>query len=282
MELFRHKFPRLPAPQSPEYDVLFESGKRAESAVAVVISVFNHGHFVKEALESVKAQTLAERDLIVVDDCSTDDSVSLVQAWLQRNASAFSHAALLKNKVNSGLAWTRNAGFAFTDAPYIMVLDADNLLSPNCLERCLAEITRTGAAAAYPLLRRFGEGEGVMGDVDWDPVRFATGNYIDAMAMVRRSAWARAGGYQKMEIATGWEDFSFWCRFAELGLRGCRVREILAHYRVHGNSMLHTETGLPEVQQGSVEQMRHKHPWLDLPQHKPAACAQEVAINSGC
>lgn len=266
LELFRRQAPGLPAPQIPEYDVLFESGSRAESAVAVVISLFNHGDFVEEALESAKAQTLAERDLIVVDDCSTDDSASIVNAWLQRNASAFSHAALLKNKVNSGLAAARNAGFSFTDAPYIMVLDADNVLNPNCLERCLAEITRTGAAAAYPMIRKFGEGEGIMGNDDWSPARLAISNYIDAMALVRRSAWARVGGYEKVATVGGWQDYHFWCGFVGLGLRGCWVREVLANYRVHGKSMLHTSTDLPEIKQDLVEQMRFRHPWVDLPQ----------------
>jgi glycosyltransferase involved in cell wall biosynthesis len=269
LELLRSQSPNLPPPQCSQYDVLFESGRRAKSAVAVVISLFNYGQFVEEALESVKAQTLAAKDVIVIDDCSTDDSASIARAWLQLNASVFTHAALIKNKVNSGVSLTRNAGFSFTDAPYVMVLDADNLLNPNCLERCFREINRTGAAVAYPLIRKFGESEGIMGNEDWSPARLANANYIDTLALVRRSAWARAGGYQTM--FNGWEDYNLWCRFVELGLRGCWVREILANYRVHGKLLLHTSTDLSKVKQGLVDQMRFNHPWVDLPHFERAS-----------
>ena len=270
LELFRREAPGLPAARIPENDVLFESGLRSVSSVAVVVSLFNYGNFVEEALESVKSQTLANKDLIVVDDCSTDDSASIVQAWLEQNAVFFPHVALLKNKVNSGLDLTRNAGFSHTDAPFVMVLDADNLLEPKCLERCLAEITRTGAAAAYPLIRKFGNDDKVIGTRDWSPIHFATSNYIDAMAMVRRSAWARVGGFQRVAVKGGWQDYDFWCRFVELGLWAYWVKEVLALYRVHGNSMLHTSTDLPGIKEDLVEQMRTRHPWIDLPMKAPS------------
>jgi len=264
LELLRAQTPSLPAPRIPEYDVIFESGLRGEAAVAVVVSLFNYGAYVERALESVKAQTLTKRDLIVVDDCSTDDSLRIAEQWIQENKSAFTHIALLRNRVNSGVELTRNAGFSFTDALYVMVLDADDLLLSKCLERCLAEITRTGAAAVYPLIRKFENTQSTVSDREWHPILFANFNYIAATAMIRRSAWARAGGYQLGEVPGGWEDYDLWCRFVELGFRACRVREILALYRDHGKSLLE-KINAREVQKRVVEQIRVRHPWVDLP-----------------
>ncbi|MEI6350294.1 MAG: class I SAM-dependent methyltransferase [Verrucomicrobiota bacterium] len=267
LELFRQQAPRRPVPRIPDFEVVFESGTRVQSQVAVVISLYNYGRFVEEALESVRMQTLAEKDLIVVDDCSTDDSLCIAQRWIEQNKNAFCHVAVLKNRVNSGLDLTRNAGFSFTDAPFIMVLDADNLLEPACLEKCLDGITRAHAATAYPMLQKFGNTEGTLSGRDWTPICFAHRNGIDAMAMIRRSAWAAAGGYQKVAPLGGWQDYDLWCRFVELGFYGVRLPEVLARYRVHGKSMLHTSTNLTAIKQDLVEHMRRRHPWVDIPQN---------------
>ena len=127
----------------------------------MVVPLYNYAGYVVEALESVKAQTIAQRELIVVDDCSRDDSLTVASDWLRNNAGEFTHVALLKNRENSGLALSRNAGFLFSDARFIMPLDADNTIEPRCLERCLEVINATGAAAAYPMIRRFGDASGV-------------------------------------------------------------------------------------------------------------------------
>jgi hypothetical protein len=69
---------------------------------------------------------------------------------------------------------------------------------------------------AYPILQQFGEGIGKMGLLEWMPAQFANGNNIDAMALIRKSAWQAVGGYQSMR-PNGWEDYDFWCKFVEKG-----------------------------------------------------------------
>jgi hypothetical protein len=74
--------------------------------------------------------------------------------------------------------------------------------------------------------------------LEWDPQRLRYGNFIDAMAMVRRQALLDAGGYVTDPRLHGWEDFALWCAFAQKGLDGVRVPEILARYRVAAHSMI--------------------------------------------
>ena len=262
LELRRAAARRRCVPDCANYDLVFETSNASSNEVVVVVPLHNYARHVVEALESVKAQTLAARALVVVDDCSTDDSLRVAEEWLRRNAASFGHAALLANRQNSGLARTRNAGFAFADAPFILPLDADNTIEPHCLERCLKTIRLSGAAVAFATVQEFGDGNDTRSADHWKPARFIGGNYIDAMAMIRRAAWAAVGGYQHMTIM-GWEDYDLWCRFVEEGFRGVWVPETLARYRVHRQSMLQTHTDINLNRRRLSEEMRRLHPWVD-------------------
>jgi len=262
LELRRATAKRHPTPDCADFTVVFEAGSVGNSEAAVVVPLYNYAGHVLEALESVQAQTVPFKELVVVEDCSTDDSLRVAEAWLRQHAASFTHVALLKNRQNSGLARTRNAGFAFADAPFILPLDADNRILPRYLETCLETIKRTGAAVAFATIQEFGDGNGLRSAQPWNPGRFIGGNYIDAMALLRRSAWAAVGGYQRMTVM-GWEDYELWCRFVEAGLWGVWVPEVLAHYRVHGQSMLHTHTDINQNRRRLSEEMRKLHPWVD-------------------
>ena len=222
--------------------------------------LYNYAGYVAETLDSIKAQTLAALDLVIVDDASTDSSLAVAKDWLAAHHGRFGRALLLRNKKNAGLARTRNAGFAQAETPYVMPFDADNLLLPDCLARCLAAIEASGAAFAYPTMQRFGGADDIFANLPYDPIRLAPGNYIDATALVRLAAWAAIGGYHDIR-PTGWEDFDFWCRLAEAGLFGVHVDWPLVRYRVHDNSMLRTVTNIEDNLRTLRAKMLRLHPW---------------------
>ena len=70
----------------------------------------------------------------------------------------------------------------------------------------------------------------------WQREQLRAGNVIDAMALVRRSAWEAVGGYS--HIPGGWEDFDFWCKLIEADWHGVLYPQPLATYTQHGSSML--------------------------------------------
>ncbi|MEO6785382.1 MAG: glycosyltransferase [Chthoniobacteraceae bacterium] len=262
LEVRRKTAPRRPLPEIPAFEIIVEKGTRAECDVAVIVPLHNYAQFIAEALDSVRQQSLPRKELIVIDDCSTDDSLTVAKRWIEMHGGEFTHVALLRNRQNSGLALTRNAGFAFADARFILPLDADNILRPECLERCLAALTESGAAAVYPTIRKFGDSDGVLTSGYWRPARLTAGNYIDAMALMRKCAWAAVGGYRRMK-AMGWEDFEMWCRFVEEGFWCAWAPEQLALYRVHGVSMIQTARNADEKRANLVAEIRELHPWVD-------------------
>jgi GT2 family glycosyltransferase/glycosyltransferase involved in cell wall biosynthesis len=273
---------RRPLPEIPDAEVLFERQGGDVAEVAVLIPCYNYGRYVDEALDSVRDQTAASIELVVVDDGSTDDSVAVVQRWLAKHAGRFVAATHLRNRVNSGLSATRNCGFARATAPLVLPLDADNLLTPGCVAALRDALVESGAAAAHPTLDRFGDVSETWPALPWCPDRLRGGNYIDAMALIRRSTWARCGGY--VRVPYGWEDYDFWCSMAEEGLWSRSVPEAVARYRVHGSSMLHTATDIPANRPRLVDFLHARHPWLTippprLPARRPAASRAVAAAS---
>jgi glycosyltransferase involved in cell wall biosynthesis len=230
--------------------------------ITTIVTVFNYSRFVREALDDLRDQTFSPIELIVVDDCSTDDSAELVREWMDANSDRFQLCRLVRHCTNQGLAQARNTAFLLAAGKYVFVLDADNRIYPRAIARLTEAAERSGKAGAYSQLEVFGE-ERSIGYADvWDREHFKQENYVDAMSLIAKSAWQEVGGYSYMDVV-GWEDFDFWCKLEEAGLRCTYVPEILCRYRIHGKSMVRSETN-PRHERLRQE-MLIRHPWLLLP-----------------
>ncbi|WP_419728601.1 glycosyltransferase [Lichenicola sp.] len=252
-------------PEIPDSELLYCHDSLGEASVTVGMTSYNYEMHIGEALESVLAQTLDALDLVVVDDGSRDGSVPLLLDWAERNRLRFNRVRILRTRRNAGLGGARNVVFDQAETPWIMVLDSDNRLAPEACERLLRALDQEPLAGfAYPHIRQFEAKQELMGAGDFDPFHLASGNYIDAMAMIAKWAWASAGGYYVRRDAMGWEDFSLWCRLVELGQFGIAVPEELAEYRVHPGSMVNAITEQDANKRLMVEFVETRHPWLRL------------------
>lgn len=92
--------------------------------VSVIITTYNHGCYLPDAVESVLSQTHPNTELIIVDDGSTDDTAQVAAAW---------PAARYIRQQNKGLASARNKGLEHATGTYVVFLDADDLLYPDAL-----------------------------------------------------------------------------------------------------------------------------------------------------
>ena len=235
--------------------------RTAQAEVAVIVPLYNYADTIGDALESVIAQDLAALAIVVIDDCSTDEGGQEAITFLERHAGRrFTAARVVRHRRNQGLSMARNSGIAWSSEPYLFMLDADNRLRPPALSRLLDALICSGAAFAYSQLRMFGDEEGIgIADI-WRPSRFVIGNYIDAMALIRREALLAAGGYAVLADDHGWEDYDLWCRFVELGFEGVFLPELLCDCRVHATSMLRSRTN--KHHDALMAEMRLRHPSL--------------------
>jgi glycosyltransferase involved in cell wall biosynthesis len=243
------------------------TGASTKPQLTVAISLFNYGHYIERALASVCEQTIASVvELIVVDDASTDNSGDVLHRFQRNYASLIARLAGFHCEIherNRGLAEARNTAFHLANASSVLVLDADNFLLPqacSCLLRSL-EAAPQFVGAVYPILAVQGHPlQGLANELPWDPQRFRTGNYIDALALVRLEAWQSVGGFK--HTPGGWEDFDFWCRFVEHGWSAQQVPKLLGVYQHHSDSMKNSETALRQVE--LCELLQRRHPWLEL------------------
>lgn len=107
------------------------SESRAVLPIAVVIPAYNHAPFLAEAIESVLAQDPPPAELVVVDDGSKDDSCAVATAALQRTRGT--RTRLLRQR-NAGAAVAINRGVATTEAPFVAVLNDDDVYLPGRLK----------------------------------------------------------------------------------------------------------------------------------------------------
>lgn len=212
-------------------------------AVTVIVSLYNYEHHIIECLESVKYQTINDLDLIVVDDCSTDSSLEIVHKWFTENGDRFTRYLLIHQGVNMGQMKARNTGFSHVRTGYVFVLDADNTLYPRCLEQLRSALDNCDASFAYCYIEKFGEVSCLQNTTAWNPDILQYGNPIDTMVLIRKKVWEKIGGFSTNEVMRlGWEDFELWFKIARIGGWGILVPEILARYRVHGDSFLNIIT----------------------------------------
>ena len=252
-------------PEVPDTELLFSHDHLGEAEVTVVMTSYNYEAHILEALDSVRAQTIEVLDLAIVDDGSTDQSVPLVLEWARRHRDRFNRIRILRTVRNAGLGGARNAACDAAETPWLMALDSDNRLLPEACAMLLGAVQAAPHAAfAYPRIRQFGDSDEIMGAHPFEPQRLQLGNYIDAMALVAKWAWAAAGGYYVRRDAMGWEDYDLWLNLVELGQFGVAVPEILAEYRVHGSSMVNAITEQSANKLAMVGFVEARHPWLRL------------------
>ena len=230
--------------------------------VSVVLPVYDYEHLVSDAIESVVRSGGAAVELIVVDDHSSDRSLAVARQHLVDHD--WFPMMVVSKAANEGLSAARNTGFELARAERVFLLDADNVVYPNCLRLLADALDTSDAAFAYGIVEQFGDGNGLVSCLPWDPARLVRGNYIDAMAMIRKDAWRRSGGFDPSVDARfgGWEDFDFWLHLAELGYEGRLVPQVVARYRKHAGSMLST---LNLETQTVFAEFRRRYPSLPWP-----------------
>jgi glycosyltransferase involved in cell wall biosynthesis len=227
--------------------------------ISVIIPCYNQGHFLKDALKSLDNCEQGLFETIIVNDGSTDEYTN---EYLRELSEAGRHVIF---QSNTGLGGARNAGIRAARGSYIIPLDADNRIYPAYLTKSVEILAADEkVAVVYGNGNYFGGKSGEFKPGPFNLQRIMLGNYIDACAVIRKTAIEEVGYYENMRIM-GLEDWDLWLRIAFKGYGFHYVDEVLFDYRVSPGSMIATLNSNIERQNAIEEYFREKyHDKLDF------------------
>jgi glycosyltransferase involved in cell wall biosynthesis len=196
--------------------------------VTVVITCFNYGDYLVESVASALSQAGGEPRVIVVDDGST-------QTRTLQELDRLPARVELVRQPNGGPSAARNAGLELLQTPYALILDADDRLVQDALQRLRAPLERDPTLGfSYGLMRFFGAWEGVLRMPPYDPYRLLYRHNIGSVALTRRALIEDVGGYDP--AFDGYEDWELWVHALARGWRGERVEAVTLDYRRHAHT----------------------------------------------
>jgi glycosyltransferase involved in cell wall biosynthesis len=188
--------------------------------------VFNAGRWLRQALDSVAAQTFRDLELVVVDDGSTEGETAAILAEASRRPGVSVHRT-----ENRGPARARNLGIEHARGAYILPLDADDWLAPTYLERTVPVLDGDPAlGVAYSWVGLTGGHQGIWRTGEFTLAALLARCTIHVTSLFRRTLWADVGGYDPRFVES-WEDWDLWLGAVARGWRGACVPEVLAYYR---------------------------------------------------
>lgn len=224
--------------------------------VSVIVPCYNYGEFLPRCLASVLDQDGVEVRVLVVDDCSTDGSLAVAE----RLAAGDARVEVRHHEVNHGHIATYNEGLAWADGDYVVLISADDMLTPGSLARATRIMEGDPAVGMVygrplyapsdqPLPTPSGRWRGttVWPGHRWIDQRCRTGyNCISSPEVVVRASVHRAVGGYKPELPHS-GDLELWLRLAAVSDIAYVKGVPQAIYRVHPRSMLRSRFADPLV-----------------------------------
>lgn len=212
--------------------------------ISVVLPTYNGARYLRESIESVLRQTTSEWELIIVDDCSTDETPAIADAYARQDA----RIRVIHNAENQKLPRSLNIGFAAARGEYLTWTSDDNRYLPEALEKMRAYLA---ANEEMPLVSAQALAIDEAGAL-WSKVPFPDGrippldvrslfavNSMGACFMYRRSVADAVGAYDPELF--GVEDYDYWLRIFEVYHQLGMLPEVLYEYRFHAQSLTMTK-----------------------------------------
>ncbi len=218
--------------------------------VSMIVLSYNHSRFILETLESVRAQTYKNTELIIIDDCSSDDSVSIIERWLQENAIS---CTFIRHQKNQGICKSLNEALAVATGKYISMIGSDDIWLPDKIARQveIMESQPEDVGVLYSdafqmdqyghrLPETFITAHRRLPEMPqgWILDTLVEDNFIHGIAtLIRRSCYDKVGWYDEN---LPWEDWDMWMRIAR-HYRFIFSPTPVATYRVHPESLSHSD-----------------------------------------
>lgn len=203
--------------------------------VSVITPVYNAEKYIDKTLESIFSQTYGDIEIILVDDCSKDNSSQIITKYKK------SHPELIYyvQSKNMGAGIARNKALELASGQYVAFLDSDDLWLPQKTERQISLMRKRNSPFSYTAIEMMdGEGMTIKGkrnlreECDY---KYLLKNTIIATSSVIIDR-AILGDF-RMSIRRGGQDYATWLRLLKGGIVACGINETLVRYRIGSHSL---------------------------------------------
>lgn len=199
--------------------------------VSIIMGVYNCANRIENCVESIKNQTYVNWELIICDDCSTDNSWEILQKLQKED----SRIILIQNKKNSKLAYSLNHCLKYARGEYVARMDDDDLCLPKRLE------VQVNFLETHPEFDVVGTWANVTDGKNVLTIRklleypnrnnLLTGPcHMHPTIMMRKRAYDKLGGYTVCKRTNRGQDWDLWFRFYAAGMKGYNIQEAYLEY----------------------------------------------------
>jgi len=203
--------------------------------VSIITPCYNAEKFIAHTIESVRNQTYSNWEMLIIDDCSTDQSKQIINRF-----SATEHRIILiELKENKGTAYAKNQGIAAAKGNFIAFIDADDVWLPQKLEKQLEELKKTNAAICFTSYQLIDENSRLIQKVISAPKKVNLKKYLKttiigfSTSIINREI---TGDFSIMNLRSR-EDTQLWIHLLKQGHLAVGINEVLTLYRIHPNSL---------------------------------------------
>ncbi len=209
--------------------------------VSIITPSYNSSIFIADAIEGILAQTYQHWELLITDDCSTDDSVAIIEEYVKKDA----RIKLRKLKVNSGAGVCRNKSIEVAQGRYIAFCDSDDVWSPQKLEKQLAFMEKKDCAlvySSYLLIDESRNERGIM--VCMSKIDFASIKRDGGIGCLTAMYDAAKVGKMYMPPMRKRQDWALWLNILAKCKVAYGIKEPLAYYRIRTDSISNNKLSL--------------------------------------
>ncbi|WP_319204596.1 glycosyltransferase family 2 protein [uncultured Ilyobacter sp.] len=214
--------------------------------VSIITPLYNSENFIKKTLESVKAQTYENWEMIIVDDVSTDNGVKIVKKYAKQD----SRIKLIQLDKNSGGAVARNIAIEAARGKYIAFLDSDDLWHPEKLEKQISFMQENAYSFTFTKYRQMSENGDLLNKYIEVPKKvsyrqFLLKNPIGCLTAIYDSN--KLGKIYMPNIRKR-QDYALWLKILKQEKNGYGLNENLAYYRLRQSSVSSNKRSLIKYQ----------------------------------
>jgi len=212
---------------------------KINSLVSIVLPTYNGAKYLKEAIASISNQTYVNWQLVIINDCSTDETREICEE-ARRNDSRIE---VYHNEANLKLPASLNRGFERSSGEYLTWTSDDNLYHPNAIEEMVKVLEKSpDTGLVYARCLNIDDNGRVIGIERQLSERFlSTQCIVGACFLYRRQVYDAIGGYDTTLFTA--EDYDYWLRvYTYFDIK--RLNKVLYSYRIHGQSLTQTRREL--------------------------------------